>query len=334
MRSALIISLAAVASAQNFKVPNLHFTPGTDKVLDPECITTPEGNDCPAKLPSGNIIVHAWHQVIDESTPDKDVNAASNAASVGAHFKTLKEVRTLAIFPGFPESGKGKQCKMHFFTNNGANPAYQYVSKLAVWSLKPGKNSNMETVWHNKPDRASKVALFDYAAPANKDVPGKFDHISIEGPAYPSDKTFPCPTPGQHIAWELSMDTPKSTWNDSTPDRMFAGGQNGFAIEIMDAKQTAYGPVPSPAGGSSCTPKTVTVTQTMLPSGTACNAPTKPTVTKPVVSGTGWHVGGPINSTNVAPKPPIQSQFQGAASAIQPALSGMGIAAMVMYAFL
>lgn len=309
MRSYIVLALAAAASAADFTPPaGLTFIPGTDKVATTpsDCLKNPNFTPCPAKLDSGNIIVPAFHQVIDESQPDKDATASSNGVNLGFTVPDAKELRTLAIIPDFPKSGEGKQCQFHFISDQGSNLASTSVPKIAVWSLKPGKIANLETTFNTRPERNVKVAAFDLQANPKKlgtSTP-KLDHTGVDGAAFPLTKTFDCPKPGTHIAWELAIDVDKqqflATKDIKTLDRLFVGGMNGLGVEIVGVKQTAYG---------------TNGTSTTTPSGSASSTIPKPSV-----------------QTGISSQVPQDTSAAGALSA--PGLGLAGMAMAVIYSLL
>lgn len=239
---------ATSAFVNGFKYPTdreLEFIPGTDRVsITPDdCVNDITLTRCVTKLASGNIIVPAYHQAIIESQPDTDSTASNNGVQIGI-YQDKTEQRTIAIIPSFPSSGEGKQCSFHFITNGGANLASDAVPSVALWSLKSTKNANLEATWNTRPERDQKVAVWDLPRPyVNQN--SKFDHVAIEGPAFPLSKTFDCPKPGSLVAWELAINVDKEQFikDGRNTDRLFAGGMLGLHIEIIGAKQNAYGQV-------------------------------------------------------------------------------------------
>ncbi|KAI5779612.1 hypothetical protein EDC01DRAFT_671011 [Geopyxis carbonaria] len=269
-----IVSLIASAVAST-AAPTLKSSSGNDpttqNILDlgwspgkaessTSCLATYDTHICPAPLLNGNILVTCRHQVIHSAPALADransVQPSNNNTFIAGYTVIGEEIRTLSLFPDFPEGPDGARCRFHFITDSlsymqtpdviAAWDVYQVMPKFASW-----ENLYNETSWNNAPPMTSDAPIASFVTPSSKDyfdgtpqaektvVYGDSGKIGM--PFIDGGEDFVCPTASEDAAYmvvprKLLVEPIEKPQVGDEPFTMSITGQNGLAIEILGTR--------------------------------------------------------------------------------------------------
>ncbi|KAI5812792.1 hypothetical protein BZA77DRAFT_323346 [Pyronema omphalodes] len=216
--------------------------PSTSSLTIPDfCRKAPGDLNCPAKLPSGNVLLTARYIMVTERPNSGTV---PSEFQVGWHSNfagsTTEEV-TIALFD-IPSSISGRRCRFQFISD----PENDEVSRIPaaafnIWKLGPSKVSwDQKVTWGNKPARQHVLAMFVTDKElVNYSLNGKWLHKFYYGPGYRTrrvsvEDTFECPKPGM-VAYEVASAI-RMTGEESTSKIMVRGARSGLGIEVVGLK--------------------------------------------------------------------------------------------------
>jgi hypothetical protein len=214
--------------------PNLNFQPGM--VIPTTCLDNPTINDCPAQLPSGNLLVTAFNKITSEASPDSSSEGGNGASNIfrAAVDKDLKSETTLAIFD-FPAGYEKRNCSFHFISDGGDNVPTDLFTVFALEGN--GQSVTDTTTWNTKPARTAEVAVFStFVADVVPFATTKNGMRFLTGPGHDSKETFPCPSGGK-IVWEVAQTLKRQGGEGG----LNVGGNAGLGIEILGAQVPWFG---------------------------------------------------------------------------------------------
>ncbi|RPB05503.1 hypothetical protein L873DRAFT_1797887 [Choiromyces venosus 120613-1] len=221
--------------------PALDFTPGIKVPTD--CFDAPGGPECPAQLPSGNLLVTAKHLLLDEAKPNEESSLGSNTLQVNIVNQGDKwlEQTTLSLFD-FPTGYEDKRCIFHFIHQGGNTTVSDLYS---VWELEGnGTTVTEKTTWASRPKRVKVLGLFDTKESEQVPYPTKkFGAPFLSGIGFRvpgtlflgSAVSFNCPKGGR-ITFEIANAVPKRG-----AQALKVTGNLGLGIEVLDAPTPWFG---------------------------------------------------------------------------------------------